>query len=458
VAPKGYGAGQPVKLAPFQKLWLEEVLADGVTSAALLLPRGNGKSTLLASMALWALFDDDEHGAPQVPVVAVTVGQAVRNVFGVAVAMRQRCELLADRSVPFSGTGTSRLVTPFNGGEMFPIASDPDGLQGLDPSVAVCDELGFIPMESWDSLLLASGKRPRSLVVGIGTPGFTRENALWALEAKVREGDSPRGFSWTAYRAVDGCAIDDEAEWHRANPALRARFMNLDALRSAVDLSTEAHFRIFRLGQWQEGVESWLGEDGARVWGVLADPWALQPGEPTWAGVDVGLKRDSSAVVTCQRRPDGRMHVVARVWTPRPGLPMDVTHIAQHLRELHARYDLEQVAYDPRFFDLPAAGLAEEGLAMVEFPQTVPRMAPACAATFDLVKQGRLSHDGDDLFSAHVLAAQARFSESGFMLAKARSRDHIDAAVAMVMAVAASNVQESLPPMPRIYLFPDEVA
>ena len=32
-------------------------------------------------------------------------------------------------------------------------------------------------------------------------------------------------------------------------------------------------------------------------------------------------------------------------------------------------------------------------------------MAPACTATFDLIKQGRLSHDGDDLFTAHVLAA-----------------------------------------------------
>ena len=136
VVPKGYNAGRTMRLAPFQKSWLE-VFADDVTSAALLVPRGNGKSSLLAAMALWGLFDDDEHGSPQVPAVAVTVGQAIRNVFGVAVAMRARCEPLAERSIPYSGTGTSRLVTPFNGGEMFPITSDPDGLQGLDPSVAV---------------------------------------------------------------------------------------------------------------------------------------------------------------------------------------------------------------------------------------------------------------------------------------------------------------------------------
>src|SRR5262245_21085278 len=62
VLPKGYGAGRLVRLARFQRDWLDEVLADGVTSAAMLVPRGNGKSTLLAGVALWALFDDDEHG------------------------------------------------------------------------------------------------------------------------------------------------------------------------------------------------------------------------------------------------------------------------------------------------------------------------------------------------------------------------------------------------------------
>ena len=33
--PKGYGAGQPIKLAEFQKDWIEESLADGVNSSAM---------------------------------------------------------------------------------------------------------------------------------------------------------------------------------------------------------------------------------------------------------------------------------------------------------------------------------------------------------------------------------------------------------------------------------------
>src|SRR3712207_1155947 len=63
--PKGKGFGKPMTLAPFQKEWLEESLADGVDAAILATPRGNGKSTFGGAVAVWALFDDDETGAPQ---------------------------------------------------------------------------------------------------------------------------------------------------------------------------------------------------------------------------------------------------------------------------------------------------------------------------------------------------------------------------------------------------------
>jgi hypothetical protein len=43
-------------------------------------PRGNGKSTFGGAVACWALFDEDETGAPQVPINATTLGQAIRSV------------------------------------------------------------------------------------------------------------------------------------------------------------------------------------------------------------------------------------------------------------------------------------------------------------------------------------------------------------------------------------------
>lgn len=433
-APKGHGWGEPLRLAPFQRVWLEDVLAGDVTSAAMSLPRGNGKSTFLAAVGLWALFDADDSGAPQVPVVATTIQQAIRSVYGVATAMIEAEPELAARCIRYTAIGGTKVRVPFNGGEMFPVSNDVDGLQGLDPSVAICDELGFMPLDSWDSLLLAGGKRPRSLVVGIGTPGFDKSNALWHLRRRILEGRDVPGFRYTEYAAPEGCAVDDEAAWEEANPALRSGYMEVAALRTAVELSPESHFRIFRLGQYVDGVEGWLGPDGRKVWEALGSPWPFVPGADTWVGVDVALVRDSTAVVALQERPDGRLQVTAKIWQPTPGEPVDVTDVMQHLRRLDKAFRLRQVGYDPRFFDVPAKMLSDEGLPMIEFPQSVERMTAAIGGLYEAVKRGEIAHDGDLEFTGQILNAVARYNERGFTLAKAKSRGRIDAAVALAIA------------------------
>jgi len=449
IPPKGYGAGKRLRLAQFQKEWLEEAYADAVNSAGMLVPRGNGKSTFLGAVATHATFDPDESGAPQVPIVATTLQQANRATYGVALAMINTMPELQSRSVIYSGVGYMKVSVPFTGGEMFPISNDPDGLQGLDPSLAVCDELGFMPIESWDSLLLASGKRPRSLVVGIGTPGFDRDNALWHLRHQVREGSVLPGFRFTEFSAPEGCDIRDEDEWRAANPALGEGYMNLDALRTAVALSPEAHFRIFRLGQWVDGAESWLGPDGRKLWDDLTDPYEFVLGAETWVGIDVGLKRDSTAVVTMQRRPDGRLHAKCRLWVPSASEPVDVTDVMHYLRQLDAAYDLAEVSYDPRFFDVPAKMLEDEGLTMIEVPQSVEYMTPAVGSAFEMIKRGELSHDGDPAFAMHVLDAVPRFNERGFTLAKGKSKGRIDAAVALCLASDRVLRSRAAPPAPE---------
>lgn len=439
VPPKGYGAGKPIKLAAFQKEWLEAVLVPGVSSAAMELPRGNGKSTLLACVAMWALFDPEDGQAPQVPIVATTVQQAVRSVYGVALDMIAASPTLASRVLVYSAIGAQRVKAPQTRGEMFPVSNDPDGLQGLDPSLAVCDEIGFMPIESWDSLLLASGKRPQSLVVGIGTPGFDKHSALWHLRSRSLSGDTIPGFIFTEYAADEGCDIMDEDQWRKANPALNDGYMNVDALRTAVALSPEAHFRIFRLGQWIDGVESWLGADGRNVWRALADPYAMEPGADTWVAIDVALRHDSTAVAWVQRRPDDRWHVKTRIWMPRKDERLDVSDAMQYMRELCAMYRVQSIYYDPRFFDLPAQQLLDEGYPVVEFPQSLERMTPAVGQTFECIKRAELSHDGDTEFEAQVLAAVARYNERGFTLSKSKAKNRIDATVAMCMALAAAS-------------------
>ena len=262
--PKGQGHGKPVKLAPFQRDFLEQILTDGVDLAILGTPRGNGKSTFGGALATWAVFDDDETGAPQVPIVATTIGQAIRSCYGVAVSMVKAEPELLKRALIFTGISTPRVTVPFNEGELFPISNDPDGLQGLDYSFSLVDEIGFQPVAAWDSLRMASGKRERSLAVGVGTPGLDRDNALFHARKAIKEGANLPGFIFKEFAAPENCDINDREAWRIANPAIEAGFLRESALETDVGLTPEGHFRIFRLGQWYDGVDSWLGPTDAR--------------------------------------------------------------------------------------------------------------------------------------------------------------------------------------------------
>jgi len=433
--PKGQGHGQPVKLAPFQNDFLEEVLAQGIDLSILGTPRGNGKSTFGGALAVWALFDDDDTGAPQVPVIATTIGQAIRSCYGVAVSMVKAEPELLRRSLIYTGIATPRIVVPFNEGEMFPISNDPDGLQGLDPSLAIFDEIGFQPAASWDSLRLATGKRERSLIVGVGTPGLDRDNALFYVRKLVKEGAVLPGLVFREYAAPDGCSIDDRAMWRIANPAIEAGFLRESALETDIGITPEGHFRIFRLGQWYDGVDSWLGPNGRVLWDALQDPYDFVANAPTWVGVDVAIKRDSTAVVAVQRDDKGILRATSRTWMPTAVEPVDVTDVMEHIRELSRAYDVRAVSFDPRFFDVPAKMLQDEGLPMLEIPQSVERMTSVCGYLLEAIKRGDLKHDGDDILTAHVLNAVPRFNERGFTLQKSKSRGKIDAAIALALAV-----------------------
>jgi phage terminase large subunit-like protein len=440
---KGTGHGERLVLAPFQKAFIRKALGKGIDIGVLATPRGNGKSSLGGALAVWALFDDDSTGSPQIPIIHMTVAMAIRSCYGVAVSMIRAEPELERRSLIYTGVSTPRVFVPYNGGELFPMSNEVGGLQGLDPSLAVVDEIGFQPIESWDSLRMGAGKRERSTIVGVGTPGFDRENALWHLRKAVGEGAKLPGFYLRQYAAPEGCAIDDRKAWRIANPAIKAGFLRESALETDLGITPPAHFQIFRLGQWVEGTDAWLGANGRNVWEGLVSPWDFVDGAPTWVGIDIGLRHDSTAVVTVQKRPDGRLHATCRLWVPTADEPVDMTDVMQHIRELDERYDLQTVGYDPRFFDISAKYLADEGIDMVEQPQSLERMTPAIGSLYELIRGGGLTHDGDPAFAAQVLAAVPRFNDRGFTLAKGKSRGRIDAAVALALAV--DRVQREAP-------------
>jgi phage terminase large subunit-like protein len=118
------------------------------------------------------------------------------------------------------------------------------------------------------------------------------------------------------------------------------------------------------------------------------------------------------------------------------------------LRELDRTYELVEVAYDPRLFELPGAMLADEGLPMVEFPQSLERMTPAYVSLYEAIVRGDISHDGNEFYARQILNAIPRHNERGFLLSKNKSRGKIDAAAALAMMY--DRAQHPQPTLPKL--------
>jgi phage terminase large subunit-like protein len=145
--------------------------------------------------------------------------------------------------------------------------------------------------------------------------------------------------------------------------------------------------------------------------------------------------------------PEGRHVVEAKTWEPEGG-KIDITDVMAHIRDLSFRYDVQGVAYDPRFFDVPASMLEDEGVPMVEVPQSHARMVPACGFAYEQIVAGNVRHNGDPTLTAHVLAAARRTSEGGWTLSKGKSRSVIDGCIAFVLALWESQQRTEAAPEP----------
>jgi phage terminase large subunit-like protein len=262
--PKGKGARKPFRVRPWQRDLIAGVFEQPRPRMALWsLPRGNGKSALAATLGLYGLFGDDVEGAS---VVVARDERQARIVFGAAVLMCELSEPLARRVQFFH----DRLYIPRTGSTFQVLPAEAHRLEGLDPSLAIADEIGVVDRAVYEAVNGATGKRADSLLLMIGTPSPDGvESVMWDLVAYGRENPGDHSFRLVEYAAPEGCDLDDEATWEVANPALDD-ILHRDGVRATLPPKLrESTFRRYRLGQWTEAVdEPWIA---AELWAACAD-------------------------------------------------------------------------------------------------------------------------------------------------------------------------------------------
>ncbi len=96
--------------------------------------------------------------------------------------------------------------------------------------------------------------------------------------------------------------------------------------------------------------------------------------------------------------------------------------------------------------------LAEEGLPMIEYPQSPQRMTPATQRFYEAVVNRQLTHSGDPRLGRHMDAAVLKVDARGQRITKEskHSARRIDLAIAAVMAFDGASAPEQAP-MPAIW-------
>ena len=449
---KGFEAGQGLVFRPWQR-WLMRSLYERNEQGRLryrrsliVVARKNGKSLLGSSIALYGLFA----GEPGAEVYSAAGDrQQARIVFNEVKQQIVANPLLASECKVYRDA----IEVPRFGSVYRVLSSDGKLAQGLNPSTVIFDELHVQPnSELYDALTLGSGARQEPQVVGITTPGYDLESLcgqLYLYGKRVAGGeiDDP-SFGFFCWEADADCDLFDRAQWAKANPNLSEGLLDLEDMESAAKQTSEMAFRRYRLSQWVRSQESWLPA-GAWEQGISTEQ--LIDGEPTWLGVDMALKHDSIAIVAVQKRED-KFVARAQIYHPESS-GVDVAEVEAYIRKMHRQYRLQEVAFDPAFFQRSAEILHDDGLPMIEFPQSASRMVPACGQAYELIVAGRVLHDGSPTFTDQVLSAAQRMTDSGWRLSKGKSRRKIDASIALVMALDRASTRAVEPIVPMFYNF-----
>lgn len=445
-------AGKLLELRPWQRSLLDGIFArrpDGRLKhrvGLIGMPRKNGKSALTSGIALYGLFVGPV-GA-EVYSCAADREQA-RIVFGVAKRMVELDPELSSEAKLYRDA----IELPASGAVYRVLSSEAFTKEGLSPTLVVYDELHAAPSdELWNVMNLGSGARIDPLILGVTTAGVRTDTTgqdsigyrMYQHGRQVVAGDvRDPSFFFSWWEAADDSDHRDPKTWRQSNPAF-GDLIDPEDFASALIRTPESEFRIKRTNQWVAGEVAWLP---AGSYEALASKRQVPDGETVVLALDGSWSGDSTGIVGSTL---DRHQFVVGAWEKPPDTPdwrVPIADVKDAIRTAARRWNVLEVTADPYRWSEQIQDLASEGLPMVEFPQTPARLVPACAAFYDGVMTGSLTHDGDQRLMRHVRNAVVKYDRLGPRIVKETrgSARKIDLAVCAVMADERARFHEAEP-------------
>jgi len=457
--PGGPLFGQPLRLTDDQAAFTVRFYAVDADTGRFIYRRGarrrskgSGKSPHMAAHAFGELVGDvvfagwDASGepvgrprdAPWVQIAACSEDQT-DNTYVALLEMLRDSGAVDEFGID---AGLTRIFLAGRPGRIEPVTASAGSREGQPITCAVLDETHLWVPGNGGVRLAATLRRNLAKLGGRSvetTNAFVR--GVGAVAEATHKGWE-RGASGLLYDAVEAPVVADFSDVAALRAALAvaygdAPWVDLDRLIAEIHDpdTTPNDAKRFYLNQPVDAddvSEGWLA-DVPEAWATCTAELAL-PADGCVMAWDMSLRHDSTAVGVFGR-VDDRLVARVRIFTPAPNGKIDFLDVRQHIRDMAVAHNVTAIGYDPRYLEFEAQQLDDEGLPMVEFPQSPERMTPACGHLREVIVGGVFAHDGDVLLTAHVVSARKRETDRGFTLSKGKSKGPIDGAIVCAMGV-----------------------
>jgi phage terminase large subunit-like protein len=350
-------------------------------------------------------------------------------------------------------------------------------------------------LENWDVLSLGGVTRRQPLTIAITTAGVQNESPLaWRLHEKTRRIEDgvvqDPAFVGRIFGANEKDDWTAESTWIKANPSLKQRggFLDIARIREKYDASlsdpesqsafrryylniwNQKENRVIDLARWDASVGSWTAagllpkERPDKVRELAPSVLEHFAGRRCWAGVDLSMTTDLSAVAFVFTCDDGGFDVLPFFWTPegsvrkrelRDGMPysrwadqgfielsagdvIDYREVKARLEWASQIFDLREICFDPWNSRQISVPLVEEGYTCIEIRQGIAMLSEPSKKLLELVTASKLRHGGHPVLRWNASCLAAKETNDNLMFTKpprSLSSSRIDGISATVNAL-----------------------
>lgn len=404
--------------------------------------RGHSKTTDIAVMCVWALAFATRPIRGYAFAADKDQSRLLKDAIATIIRLNPWLSEILDINAHSISNGANGH--PAEGAELIIAASDVGSSYGILPDLIVADELTHWEEGAeglWESIISSAEKRKNCMLMVISNAGFLE---TWQWQAREKARTAPEDW---IFSRLDGV----KASWYDAKAFERQR-RNMPPIAFA---------RLWE-NQWSTGGGDALTPDDINA-AFSNDVTKINGAQDGWeyvAGLDLGIKRDCSAIVILgvKRTYEGHGQIRlahTRLWRPRPGVHIQIADVERAILALHGRFNLQCLNCDPwnatyLMQRLQATGMGDishdagtygwRKVPIVEVPQTGSTLQKMATVVVEAFTDRRVVLYDDPDLRRDLFKLRIEDKPYGFRLKSPHDSDgHGDLASAFALAMLAAS-------------------